>query len=356
LCSKSYDPHESKINLQYYITGALLDKEKGEKMDTGTHFVMGIGLYGLAHLDPTVTSHPDMLYATLLGTVIGSQVPDLDTLYRIKGNATYVRNHRGWTHSSPMILIWPTIISLFISLFVPVLSFTTLWLWTCLAIFIHIFIDCFNTYGTQALRPFKRDWISFNVINIFDPVIFGLHLLGFLCWYFYRADAGWIFAVVYSVIVIYVVWRSMEHHRITKWAQHEAGKSGKYTVIPTYRLNNWNLIVEMEDKVQMGEIQNHQLEWTGSISRNDQTHLATLKSKECNDVASFLSFTSYGYPQVLTKENGYEVKWLDVRYYHKKQFPFVAVAHLDQNYNIVGSFIGWLSDKRAQKRAENLTK
>lgn len=325
-------------------------------MDTGTHFIMGIGLYGLAHLDPAVTSHPDILYATLLGTVIGSQAPDLDTLYRLKGNAPYVRNHRGWTHSAPMIFIWPTLIMSIISLFVPTTSLMTIWLWTCLAVFIHIFIDCFNTYGTQALRPFNRKWISFNIINIFDPVIFGLHLLGLLCWYIYRPHAGWIFLGIYIILIVYVSWRSVEHYRITKWAKQQAGETGNYTIIPTYRLNRWNLILEMENQVKMGEIRHPQLEWTGSISRKDQNHVATLKSKESDAVASFLSFTSYGYPQVLTNEKGYEVKWLDVRYYHKKQFPFVAVAHLDKNYQIICSFIGWLSDKQAQKKAENITK
>ncbi|MCH5586589.1 metal-dependent hydrolase [Shimazuella sp. AN120528] len=325
-------------------------------MDTGTHFVMGIGLYGLTHLDPSVTNNPDMLYAALLGTVIGSQAPDLDTLYRLKGNAIYVRNHRGWTHSSPMIFIWPTIISFIISLFLPVPSFLTLWLWTCLAVFIHIFIDCFNTYGTQALRPFRRDWISLNIINIFDPVIFGLHLIGFVCWYFFRTSEGMIFAIIYLLLISYVAWRTIVHHQVTKWVKQETKLIGKYTVIPTYRLRNWNVIVEMKDRVQMGEIRSGRLVWTGTITTEDKNHLATLKSKECNAVASFLSFTSYGYPQVLTRENGYVVKWLDVRYYHKKQFPFVAVAHLDQNYDIIFSFIGWLSDKQAEKRAENIAK
>jgi inner membrane protein len=337
-------------------SGHLFYREERENMDTGTHFVMGIGLYGLAHLDPAVTNSPDMLFATLLGTVIGSQAPDSDTLYRLKGNAPYVRNHRGWTHSSPMILVWPTVLSLIISLFIPVSSFVTLWLWTLLATFIHIFIDCFNTYGTQALRPFSKKWVSFNIINIFDPVIFALHVLGFISWYFFPTSEGYIFATIYTLIVLYVAWRSLAHHRITKWVKKEADIAGEFTIIPTIRFHHWNVIVEMDDKVQMGEIHNHRLEWTGNISREDETHLATVKSKECNAVASFLSFSSYGFPQVIQKENGYEVKWLDVRYYHKKQFPFVAVAHLDQNYDIVYSFVGWHSDKQAQKKAENRVK
>lgn len=325
-------------------------------MDTGTHFVMGIGLYGLAHLDPSVTQNTDMLYAVLLGTVIGSQAPDLDTLYRLKGNAVYVRNHRGWTHSLPMILVWPTVISFIISCFIPVSSLLLLWLWTCLAVFIHIFIDCFNTYGTQALRPFSNSWISLNIINIFDPIIFGLHLIGFLIWYIFPEKSGVIFASLYALLILYVTWRSIVHHWVTKWVMSQIADAERYTVIPSYRLHFWNLIVEKENEVKMGEIHKKKIEWTGCITRADHNHPAIIKSKDSSAIASFLSFTSYGYPQVIERDEGYEVKWLDVRYYHKKQFPFVAVAYMDRNYHITCSFVGWFSDKHAKRKAENTVK
>lgn len=325
-------------------------------MDTGTHFVMGIGLYGLAHLDPTITQNTEILYATLLGTVIGSQIPDIDTLYRLKGNAAYVRNHRGWTHSLPMILIWPTIITFLISLFMTVQSPVALWLWTCLAVLIHVSIDCFNTYGTQALRPIKKNWISLNVINIFDPIIFGLHVVGILLALFIPGSSGIIFTFVYGLLILYIAWRTIIHHNLTNWAMNQVNSPGRYTVTPTFRLRYWNLIVEQEDQVKIGEIRDHQIEWTGCISRADQNHKATEKSKECAAIKSFLYFTSYGYPQVKKRETGYEVKWLDVRYHHKKQFPFVAVVLLDFNYQIIHSFVGWHSEKRTQKKAEHPVK
>lgn len=68
-------------------------------MDTGTHLIMGIGLGGLAAIDPVVAANPAIHTAVLLGTVIGSQAPDLDGLLRLKGNAIYIRNHRGISHS-----------------------------------------------------------------------------------------------------------------------------------------------------------------------------------------------------------------------------------------------------------------
>ena len=64
-------------------------------MDTGTHVVMGIGLGGLATLDPVVANDPVLFNAVLVGTLVGSQAPDFDTVLKLKNNAVYIRNHRG---------------------------------------------------------------------------------------------------------------------------------------------------------------------------------------------------------------------------------------------------------------------
>lgn len=319
-------------------------------MDSGTHLVMGLGLYGLAHLDPAISQNTNMLYAALLGTVIGSQIPDIDTLYRIKGNAVYVRNHRGWTHSLPMNFIWPTLITFILSLFISISSPLTIWLWTCLAVFIHIAIDCFNTYGTQALRPVKSTWVSLNIINIFDPVIFGLHVVGILVCLVIPKNSGLIFAIIESIFVLYIISRTIYHYMLTNWVMNFVKESGRYTVIPTFRLHVWHVIVEFDGVVKMGEIRNKSIKWIGSISNQNQNQTAIEKSKESEAVASFLFFTSYGYPLVKERAAGYEVRWLDVRYFHKKQFPFVAFALLDHNYQIIRSFVGWHSEKRTKKK------
>lgn len=41
------------------------------------------------------------------------------------------------------------------------------WLWAQLAVFLHVFVDIFNSYGTQALRPITNKWIQLSVINTF---------------------------------------------------------------------------------------------------------------------------------------------------------------------------------------------
>lgn len=322
-------------------------------MDSGTHLVMGIGLFALAHIDPTVaqTSSP---YIFLAGTILGSQAPDTDTIYRLISNSQYIKHHRGFSHSLPMLLIWPTLICGLLFLFTPLPDLAHLWLWTFIAVCIHVCIDLFNTYGTQAIRPFSSKWISWNIINIFDPFIFIIHLIGFVLWFVTPIKPEILFMIVYLLIILYVLWRTIIHHNLEKWVKQQSSHKGVYTVTPTYSWNRWNVVLVENEYVKMGEIHNHQLIWTGQLSLGDQSHPAVIASKQSNTIKSFLFFTSYGYPRTFRRSFGYEVHWLDVRYHHKKHYPFVAVVLLDHNLKILNSYVGWLSKEQLKKKVEQL--
>lgn len=319
-------------------------------MDTGTHFVMGLGLFGLAQLDPAVAGNLATKHAVLLGTVIGSQTPDIDTLYRLKGNPAYIRNHRGWTHSLPMWLVWPILLAIVLHFAFPGSNLLHLWLWCFIAVFIHVFIDLFNSYGTQALRPFTKKWIAWDVINIFDPFLFVVHMIGFVIWWIFPSYAGQTFATIYLLICIYLGWRTWVHHRWLSWLKKQVNAPGTYTVIPTARWGQWNCVYENVAEVRMGEIRGGKLLWTGQFTTRDLNHPATLHSKKAEAIDAFLSFTRHGYPQVIEHSFGYEVRWLDVRYHHKKHFPFIAVAILDTNYEVLHSFVGWMSEGQLEKK------
>ena len=83
-------------------------------MDTSTHVLMGLGLASLAQVDPIVSGNEALTQAVLIGTVIGSNAPDFDILYHLKGNNSYLKNHRSHSHSLPVLPIWAILISLLI--------------------------------------------------------------------------------------------------------------------------------------------------------------------------------------------------------------------------------------------------
>lgn len=322
-------------------------------MDTGTHLVFGLGLAGLATVDPIVAASPAMFGAVLAGTIVGSQAPDLDGLLRLKSNALYIRNHRGASHSLPAVLGWTLLITAAIGLaWRGNVSWTHLAFWVLLAVSVHVFSDCFNTYGTQAARPISSKWISWNIIHIFDPFLFAAHAAALLLWALGAAAPQAVFPVLYAFVVLYYVWRTLVHRRTAgslPGLDPEAAEGERYILIPTLKPASWNVVKQLKDGAfRIGDLRGGKLSWTGTARCEE--HEAIDQSKFDASVRSFLYFTSFACSEMTEHAWGYEVRWFDVRYRHRKQYPFVAVVVMDRDYKTLGSYVGWLSDERLQKR------
>lgn len=321
-------------------------------MDTGTHLVFGLGLAGLAHIDPVVAQDSTIAAAVLFGTVLGQQAPDLDTLFRLRGNALYIRQHRGTSHSLPLLLMWAVIITAGIGLFGRGLPLLHIGFWTLLAVIVHVASDMFNTYGTQAARPFTDKWISWNIIHIFDPFIFIAHVAGIFMWAAGIARPENIFPVLYTIIVLYYCWRTL-HHYVLERSLHIKDRDyltgDRYYLIPTINLNAWNVVKRREDGTYaIGDYKRKQLKWVDNVACD--CHPAVEASKSHPDVAAFLYFSSFACAELKKHAWGYEVRWADVRYRHRKQYPFVAALLLDLDLQPIDSYVGWLSESRLHKR------
>lgn len=321
-------------------------------MDTATHLVVGIGLAGLAHVDPIVSADPNLAVAVAIGTIAGSQAPDLDTLLRIRSNALYIRHHRGASHSIPALFIWTALITAGSALITGTRHIDHLALWTLAAVCFHVAQDLFNAYGTQALRPFSKRWIAWNIIHIFDPFIFTSHLIAILLWLTHAWPPQLIFVILYGVLIVYYLWRTVAHavlkhklHRIDP----EFQPGDEYFIFPTYKIGIWNIVRKRRDGTyRIGDWTNRKLRWLAH-ARNDQ-HPAVDASKEQEDVDALLQLTSFACATCIHHDWGYEVRWTDMRYRHRKQYPFVAIALFDHDLQPIDSYVGWLSDAKLKKR------
>ncbi|KXG42762.1 metal-dependent hydrolase [Tepidibacillus decaturensis] len=319
-------------------------------MDTGTHFVIGISLAGLAHIDPVVSQEPLLAQVILLGTVIGSQAPDFDGITRmLGGTANYIKNHRGITHSLPAFFVWPTLISFFLLIFYPTIPFSHLWLWIFISVFLHVFLDLFNPYGTQALRPFSQKWIALNTINIFDPFIFVSHIVGILIWSFEWLDPKILFSLLYLLTIIYLVWRLCFHHNLISTLRQDYKVTGKITILPTIQWTTWNVIEENDETYRIGVIRNDQLEWIDE-KKKFKDHQSIIMAKQDKKIEVFLSLTDYAYPMWKKTSFGYEVRFIDLRYRFKNHYPFIGIVLLNEEMQIIDSYIGWVYNQ------EHLTK
>lgn len=320
-------------------------------MDTGTHIVMGIAIGGLATLDPVVSSDPTLFSSVLVGAVIGSHAPDFDTILKLKNNATYIRHHRGITHSVPAIIIWGILIAGIIHLFVPQVNFYHLWAWTFLAVALHVFVDLFNAYGTQAYRPFTNRWIAHGFINTFDPYIFGLHAAGIIAWIL-GANPGYTWLAIYTVIALYYIKRYLDKREIVKKINDYFPDTEQIATSPTLKQNCWRVAITTKDKFYVGAVENGHIEIDDEFEKVPLPKSTIMElAKNDKNISAFLSFSPVYRWEVTDYDDFTEVRFIDLRYRSKGYYPFVAVAQIDDNLRVMSSYTGWIfSEHKLQNK------
>ncbi len=135
-------------------------------MDTITHVVLG------ACIGEAIAGKQLGKKALLIGAIAQS-IPDIDFVASFwLPTATDLLAHRGFTHSFLfMILFTPLIAFLSGRIFKQAnLSFRRWMFFWGFQIFIHLFIDAFNAYGTGWFEPFSHYRVSFNSLYVADPV------------------------------------------------------------------------------------------------------------------------------------------------------------------------------------------
>lgn len=325
-------------------------------LDTGTHVVMGLALGGLATLDPAVSTSTVTASSVFIATLIGSQAPDIDTVLKLKNNAVYIRNHRGITHSIPAVLLWPLIILAVIYPFFPEANLLHLWLWTFIAVFLHVFVDIFNAYGTQALRPFSSKWLALGVINTFDPFIFAFHIIGLVLWAL-GAHPGYTFLAIYILLIFYYVYRFLYRRRIYNSVKEMVPDATEIIVAPTMRFHQWRIAVMNEHQFFVGRAENHKVRILDQFTRVAEPKTPVLEAaKKDKNLSAFLSFSPVYRWELDEYDDYYEVRFIDLRYRSNGHYPFVAVVQLDLNLKILSSYTGWIySEEKLRKKLDILT-
>ncbi|MEC1439799.1 metal-dependent hydrolase [Bacillus sonorensis] len=321
-------------------------------MDTGTHVVMGVALGGIATLDPVVGMDPSMAQAVMIATIAGSQAPDIDTILKLKNNAVYIRHHRGLTHSIPAVLIWSILFPGILYLFYPGANLLHLWLWTLAAVALHVFVDIFNAYGTQAIRPFSRKWVALGLINTFDPFIFVSHLAAIAVW---LADGhqGYTFLALYIILAGYYLLRFWMQRRIKQSLRQKIDDIEEIIISPTMKFRQWRIAVKAKSAFYVGRSIDGNVVIVDTFNRVPVPESSVMKAaKQDKNISAFLSFSPVYKWEIDTYQDHYEVRFIDLRYRSKGHYPFVAIAHIDRDtMELITSYTGWIfSEEKLQKK------
>lgn len=322
-------------------------------MDTATHLVMGVTLGSLATLDPAISQSDFGPQAVMLATIAGSNIPDIDTILKLRNNAKYIRNHRGITHSIPAVILWSFLVSGISFAFFTEAPYLHLLLWSFIAVFLHVFVDIFNAYGTQALRPFTRKWVALGVINTFDAVIFFIHVLAIAC-IFIGSHKGYTALAAYVLMFVYYIGRFVMQQNVKNVVYKRFQDVEEVIISPSYRFYHYHLAIVTKEHYYVAR-------WhRGNIMVYDKFERLPLPDNEIiqaakkdENISAFLSFSPVYRWDIFDYGNHYEVRFIDLRYRSKDFYPFVAIVQLDQNLNIVSSYTGWIfSEEKLRKKLE----
>ena len=285
-------------------------------------------------------------YATLV-MVLAAEAPDLDTLWSIRGPIAGFTHHRGWTHTFLGLPVDAAVVVGAVWLWhrwrtrgtrpapdpefapaagssdspgrpprrplrVPV-RWPLLYLFALIALLSHLLLDWTNNYGLRPFFPFNPRWYAGSFVFIFEPVMFGLLLLGLVAPSLFGLigaevgarrepfrGRGWAIAALVGVALLWSLrgYERLSAEDLARGADYGSVPILRATVSP-YPVNpfRWHSVVETPDFFQVGTVDT----LTGQVATTEQEDLfykppetrATLAAKRSPLGHAYLDWSSF---------------------------------------------------------------
>lgn len=202
--------------------------------------------------------------AAILGA-IGGTIPDLDVLITpLFDDLQKISIHRGFSHSFLFCLLGAFLFSYILSKikWTRIVPYHKLYLFSFLALFTHVLLDAFTTYGTQLFLPFTNWRVSFDSISIVDPVYTVPLLVGVLISVFYykktdiKKDLPNNIGLVISSLYLLFTLANKQHIEQVFYEQLEEQNISSYNLltVPVGIGNvNWYAVAKDKTKLYIGK-------------------------------------------------------------------------------------------------------
>ena len=300
-------------------------------MDPITHAVVGLSIAVLAG-EPLAVSNP-----AIIGCLVGAIIPDGDIIMQLKGDYVYLKNHRGISHSIPMMFIYAGALTGLLWLAFGNIALWRVFLVTLLGCFSHIALDITNSYGAQVLWPLNKKRITLDLLLIYDPMLIILCLT--IIFPYTRSIIPPYIAVL--IFTIYLILRYL----MKKIAQGIVFESldGKYKpihfrILPSMiGLIKWHFILSTGKEKVIGEVNIFPRRFKLiDVKKNIDQSLYKLAID--TPIARFFSqFTPVFHVDCEKKEGNYIFKFIDLRYYIARDFLHHATAVMNIELEVVTS-------------------
>jgi inner membrane protein len=196
-------------------------------MDTITHGIAG-------SVATRVLGRRPGRQALLLGALAG-MFPDCDFLFT-PDRMSYLRNHRGWTHSFLAMPFFALALALAARFFFRRARLPDLWLFSAAGIASHILLDWITSFGTMFLVPASRTRFSLDWVFILDPILTGIATISLLAALFWRVRGRAIAAAGTALLAGYIAFCAVQHRRaMAAWRSIDSPPVGaRVAVLPQF--------------------------------------------------------------------------------------------------------------------------
>ncbi|HKF42697.1 MAG TPA: metal-dependent hydrolase [Thermoanaerobaculia bacterium] len=196
-------------------------------MDTITHGIAG-------SVATRVLGERPGRMALILGS-LAAMFPDCDFLFT-PDRMSYLRNHRGWTHSFLAMPLFALALALIARFFFRRAKLPDLWLFCAAGIVSHILLDWITSFGTMFFVPVSRARFALDWVFILDPFVTGIATLSLLAALFWRAKGRAVAGAGTALIVLYIAFCAWQHGRALKaWRRIDTPPEGaSIAVLPQF--------------------------------------------------------------------------------------------------------------------------
>jgi inner membrane protein len=318
--------------------------------------------------------------ATLTLT-LAAEAPDLDIIGSFRGRTFGFAHHRGFTHSFLGVPLDAIVVVAFVYLIwrlrkrktndpkLP-LRWGVLFLYACLAGLSHILLDFTNSYGVRPFWPFSEKWYSWDIVFIYEPVMwFFLLIVGLMGPAIFsmidseigtrpRGPRGRVGAIV-ALVGVAVMWgvRDYEHRRAVQALESRTYEDADPMRVSAYAKVldpfHWNGVVETPAFFVLARVNSlePEVDPEGRLEMRykPQETPATQAAKKSYAGRVYLDWAQYSITETETlfpPQEGYIVHFQDLRYVeipsagNEGRKVLSTAVELDKNLHVVGDVYG----------------
>lgn len=322
--------------------------------------------------------------------VLAAEAPDIDVVSELGGRVFGFAHHRGITHT----LVGVPAVSALVVLAVWVVwqirlrrsgktdlappRWGALFAVACLSGLVHILLDFTNSYGVRPFMPFVNHWYSWDIVFIYEPIMWGVLLVGLLAPVIFslvdreigarKPKSRGRFGAVFALALVILLWgvRDYQHRRAVSamGALTYGGQDALRLSAFPYPGNifKWYGVAETGSFFQRMMVDS-------SVPEVDPQDTATVRYKAEETPITEAAKNSYlgrvyldwaQYPiteveQLSAPESGYVVRFYDLRFmYPDSTRKFLGGwVQLDANLNVVAQSFGVRNGAGDETRTEH---